>query len=56
MLRSRDEILLRGKVLKRRHSKGEEETLNGMDKRDWRAEGNPETRGEKMNRSPAEQP
>lgn len=31
MLRSRDEILLRGEVLKRRDSKGEE-TLNGMDR------------------------
>lgn len=39
MLRNRDEILLRREVLKRRHSKGEEGTLNGMDKRDWRAEG-----------------
>lgn len=39
MLRSRDEILLREEVLKSRDRKGEEETLNGMDKRDWRAEG-----------------
>lgn len=39
MLKSRDEILLRGEVMKRGDSKGEEETLNGMDKRDWRTEG-----------------